>query len=214
MCRPWLWFWGVLPLALIALLALYFKPDPIQSDLAARARAELAENGFGWAEASADGRDLTIVGTAPSQEARESARQVASSVWGVRTVVDNSSLLALADPFVWSASRQAGGAVRLVGFAPSREDVETLVQKAKNLMPGTRVDATRLALARGAPEIGAWRAATALALEHLAGMESGQVSLDGLSYSLAGGARTPDDYESIHDGLRALPREYRLPRAP
>ena len=67
MCRPWRWFWGILPLALIVLLALYFKPAPIESDLSARAASDLAAAGHGWAEVSVDGRDLTLSGTAPSE---------------------------------------------------------------------------------------------------------------------------------------------------
>ena len=81
MCRPWRWFWGIVPLALIALLALYFKPAPMEADLSARTAGDLAAAGYDWAEISFDGRDLTLGGTAPSEEAQSAARSLAARTY-------------------------------------------------------------------------------------------------------------------------------------
>ena len=106
MCRPLHWFWGLIPLALVALLALYFRPQPIEQDLAARTNAALVEAGEAWASIALDGRDVSLTGVAPSEGAKTQAAEIARSVWGVRVVQDATELLALADPFRWRAARR------------------------------------------------------------------------------------------------------------
>jgi OOP family OmpA-OmpF porin len=105
MCRPLYWIWGLIPLALVALLALYFRPTPIEQDLTGRTNAALAEAGEAWASVALDGRDLRLTGVAPSEGAQTQAADIARNVWGVRVVDDTTELLALADPFLWQADK-------------------------------------------------------------------------------------------------------------
>ena len=204
MCRPWRWFWGIVPLALIALLALYFKPAPMEADLSARTAGDLAAAGYDWPEISFDGRDLTLGGTAPSEEAQSAARSLAARTWGVRTVNDISSLLALADPFVWSARRDADG-VTISGNVPSTAARVAMLETARAALPGIDVDVSGLMAARGVPNEAHWTAATRFGLEQLAHLETGEISLRNLAFSVIGAARTPQSYEALFNALKTLP---------
>ena len=205
MCQPWKWFLGLLPLALVALLALYFKPDPIQADLSVRSSQDLSTAGHGWASVTVDGRELTLSGTAPSEAAQLSAREVVAGIWGVRTVNDTTSLLALADPFVFKA-RLENGRVTLSGNVPSTDARSQLSSAAKAVLPGAEIDTQGLAAARGVPGLDEWRAATSFALKQLSGLASGEVSLNNLAYSIIGEAASAKSYESLISDLDALPK--------
>jgi hypothetical protein len=73
--------WG-----LIALAAIYFGVDWIERDLTTRTRAELAGAGLGWASVSYSGRDATLGGVAPGDDARTRALELVESLRGVRAV--------------------------------------------------------------------------------------------------------------------------------
>ncbi|MCB1477797.1 MAG: OmpA family protein [Rhodobiaceae bacterium] len=193
-----------MPLALITLLALYFKPAPIESDLSVRAASDLAAAGHEWAEISVDGRDLTLSGTAPSEEAQGAARSLAMRTWGVRTVNDTSSLLALADPFIWNARRDETG-VRITGNVPSTAARATMFEAARAALPGVDVNVSGLVAARGVPDEAQWTAATRFGLTLLAQLDTGEVSLRNLAFSVIGAASSPQSYETIVTALRALP---------
>jgi outer membrane protein OmpA-like peptidoglycan-associated protein len=62
----------------IALLGYYCShkmkvATPIQNDINTRAQAALDEKNLGWATLAVDGRDITLTGSAPSQDAKNAA---------------------------------------------------------------------------------------------------------------------------------------------
>ncbi len=204
MCRPWLWFWGVIPLALVVLLTLYLKPAPIAEDLASRAADVLAGQDLAWAKVAVDGRDLILSGISPSEQAQAQARDLVADVWGVRRLIDETTLLAMASPFLWSA-RLDGDSIFMTGNVPSSQARADLLSAAQSILPGHTVDDSALVAARGVSDPQVWSEATAFALSQLAGLESGEVSLDDLMLSVSGSARSSDIYESLLDALAEPP---------
>lgn len=88
---------GLVALGLLCFFCVRGHVPSIQSDLIARAGGALAAVGIPWASASADGRELVLAGTAPNEESRKQAGDIARQVWGVRTV-DNRLTVAMAEP--------------------------------------------------------------------------------------------------------------------
>lgn len=86
MCRPHYWLWGLIPLALLAAIAYSLTTPELESRLALAASAALAEAGEPWARITVTGRDVTLHGTAPSQENLDDALAAAASADGVRRV--------------------------------------------------------------------------------------------------------------------------------
>jgi hypothetical protein len=79
--------WG-----LIALAAIYFGLGWVERDLTLRSRAELAGAGQRWASVQYSGRDATLAGTAPSQEARAEVVALVRALPGVRAVRDETTV--------------------------------------------------------------------------------------------------------------------------
>ena len=78
------WFWpGVITIALLTALAVWFLTDPIDRELTETANNAL-ETGNPWASAEIDGRDLVLKGIAPSEEALAEALKIVSETRGVR----------------------------------------------------------------------------------------------------------------------------------
>ena len=81
----WIFPWAIVPLALGA-AALIFNTDSLESQLAAEADTRLKAAGVDWASVSLDGRDATLSGEAPTQEAAAAAAGLVKDTYGIRRV--------------------------------------------------------------------------------------------------------------------------------
>lgn len=84
---------AITTLALVGLAILFFFTvrwgvPHIEGDLNTRCNIALAEQDYGWASATADGRAVILAGYAPSEEHREQAAGLVAGLPGVRKVVD------------------------------------------------------------------------------------------------------------------------------
>ncbi len=86
MCRPLQWVWGLIPVALLAVMAYFFVVPQFELELDLRADEALSEAGQAWARITVEGRDVTLHGTAPSEQALAEALKAAASADGVRHV--------------------------------------------------------------------------------------------------------------------------------
>ena len=77
---------GLLSLLVLLVLCPYCRAPAIEEDIRTRTAAALAAADFAEGQLSVSGRDVTLAGVVPSDEAREQAGKVAADVWGVRTV--------------------------------------------------------------------------------------------------------------------------------
>lgn len=159
---------------------------PIAEDVTTRTTERLKSEGRAWARvASIDGRDVTLAGAAPEPQLRTLAVESADRVFGVRVVVDATTVLPLATPYPFTAERTAGG-VKLSGAVPNEEIRTVLRQAAAEVASGGDV-VDETVLARGAPADFAARAGFAVA--RLADLISGQVAWAGDGLSIGGDPR-------------------------
>ena len=102
MCNWKKWIWpGILRTVLMSALALQMKSGLIEQDLQSKAISGLAQD-HQWASVELDGRDLTLSGAAPSEEAISGALQLADSAYDVRVAESAATLLPIAEPFILS----------------------------------------------------------------------------------------------------------------
>ncbi|GGA93305.1 hypothetical protein GCM10011491_21770 [Brucella endophytica] len=207
--KSWLWP-GVATTTVLTALATWFGAGPVQHDLVSRASAALVGNNQPWATVDADGRDLTLRGTAPDETAQAAATQVASAVPGVRAVDNQSVLPPLSEPFTFRAIKTGDG-ITLTGDVPpgpARMEIVALTERA---VPGIRV-VDDMSVARGAPD--GFPALVGFALAQLADLKEGEVAVSGVDYSVRGSAAGRDAYERLTAAVAgALPGQGRLASA-
>ncbi|MEK1852824.1 MAG: BON domain-containing protein [Phyllobacterium sp.] len=196
------WFWpGVITIALLTVLAGWFLTGPIDQQLTDSANAALeAENP--WASAEIDGRDLTLKGVAPSEEALASALKIAEDTKGVRVVDNQTTLLPLADPFSFVVTKSDDG-ILLSGNVPYGDSRAKILAAAENAMPGIEI-LDELAVARGAPD--GFFDLVNFALAQAAQLTNGEVEISGNIYNISGTAANSADYDALNAALRlAIP---------
>ena len=168
---------GLVATVLLALVAFFVRSGAIERRLTTDVAERLVAQGQDWAAISISGRDVILSGTAPSTEAVQSAVALAANVDGVRGVTDETVLLPVVSPYVWSGER-AGRLVTLSGSVPSEAARNALLVNARRVFPDAEIH-DQMTLGRGAAA--SYGAATRFALERLAGMAVGQLTLtDGI----------------------------------
>jgi outer membrane protein OmpA-like peptidoglycan-associated protein len=189
---------GIVVTILVTLIAIVARNGAIGRDLGAAVTAKLAAEGQTWATVETSARDVTIRGIAPTPESQQAALRVAADVRGVRAVADGSDLLPIVSPYAWTA-RKTGRAVALSGSIPSETYRAVVLAAARRAMPDGEI-ADRMTAARGAPA--AFNAATAFALQRIAGLAEGTVSLTDSTLTVTGTAATPAAYAAMRTALR------------
>lgn len=163
----------------------------IENDLTAKATGELSET-HSWASVDLDGRDLTLTGLAPSQEAQHTALKLADDAYDVRIANNASTLIPLADPYKLSALKD-GNTVILSGSVPSEAVRAEQIAAAKAMAPNATIK-DELTLARGAPA--GFAALSAFAIGQLKGLEGGKATTENLGVSVSGRANDFASYDS------------------
>ncbi|MFN3171172.1 MAG: OmpA family protein [Hyphomicrobiales bacterium] len=178
-------------LVLLTAIAVLVRGGPIEADLTARSIDMLETDGTPWASASLDGRDVTLSGTASTLAARDAAITAAQRVAGVYRI-DTASLavLPLADPYTLSLAVDPQS-VTVTGSVPDGVTRASLLDDVRAMI-GTKTLVDETALARGAP-IG-FDDLASFATTGLPALESGTISLDESTLSVAGDATTLDSY--------------------
>ena len=181
---------GLAATVVLTLLAFFVRSGAVERDLAGRVAERLAADGQDWATVEVAGRNVRIGGTAPSPELQDRAVEVASAVDGVRTAANASGLLAVASPYVWSA-RKAGKVVTLSGNVPSEATRNSVLASARRALPQAEIH-DEMVLARGAPI--SFNSATAFALDRLAGLAEGAITMTDGTLAVSGVATSSASY--------------------
>lgn len=205
MWNPGRWWIGLVPVLVLAGASLYFLQDGIESDILTRAR-EAAEkkagtfDGKGWLDASVAGRDVTIEGRAPSDEAIAAALAAAQGEWGVRQVDSRAALIPPVDQFKWSA-QSTKDKVTLGGMVPGDGSRPAVVAAAQKAFPNAKVEDTMVAV-RGAPaDFPGWAEKILAVLPAI----GGSANLAGKALSVTGAAKDGVTYENALRALSAIP---------
>lgn len=201
MVQPRKWVLGLLPLAVLALVAALWLQGSVEKDLTARVAEGLTRSGLSWAKALVVGRDSTLSGEAPSPEERAKAQSVADNVFGVRKVADAMTVLPEAKPFSITVLRD-GAKITLTGAVPPGEAREKIAEAIRKSGPGlTIVDEMRPA--RGAPA--SFGALVDVGLSNLLKLNQGTLSISDNALSLAGRAADFVGYRDIRVALGKMP---------
>jgi OOP family OmpA-OmpF porin len=205
MWNPGRWWVGLIPVLVLAGASLYLLQDGIESDILTRAR-EAAEtkagtfDGKGWVDASVSGRDVTIEGRAPSDDAIAAAVAAAQGQWGVRQAENKAALIPPVDQFKWSA--QAGkDKVTLGGMVPGDGSRVAVVAAAQKAFPNAKVEDTMLAVRGAPPEFPGWAERILAVLPAI----GGSANLAGKALSVTGSAKDGATYENALRTLAAIP---------
>ncbi|PWV88195.1 BON domain-containing protein [Phyllobacterium myrsinacearum] len=192
------WFWpGLITIVCLTTLAGWFLAEPMDRQLTETVAAALeADNS--WASIEVDGRDLTLKGVAPSEEALASALKIADTTDGIRVVENAATLLPLVDPFSFVVTKSDQG-ILLSGNVPYGDMRAKLLAAAENAMPGIEI-LDEMAVARGAPQ--GFADLANFALQQASQLISGEVRLAGETYSITGTAANAADYEAVTNALK------------
>jgi OOP family OmpA-OmpF porin len=205
MWNPGRWWVGLIPVLVLALASLYFLQDGIETDILTRAR-EAAEqkagtfDGKGWVDASVSGRDVTIAGRAPSEDAIASALAAAQSQWGVRQADSKAALIPPVDVFKWSA-QTSKDKVTLGGMVSGDGSRSAVVAAAQKAFPNAKIEDTMLAVRGAPPEFPGWAERILAVLPTI----GGSASLSGKALSISGAAKDGPTYETALRSLAAIP---------
>jgi outer membrane protein OmpA-like peptidoglycan-associated protein len=211
----------------------------IENDLANRITTELAQSGQLWAGAQVKGREVTLVGEAPSTEAQEAVRSALAKVYGMARITDLTTLpgqivsnglvvsatqievlkpLSRAERKAMQAAEGAytltigkqGNALKLEGNVPDEDAKALLLQLAALHFPEAQLDATNLAVkAEGAPA--GWRSAAGTVLFNLTNLETAEATLTGREIAIKGTVLAADFAESAESKIRAaVPSLYQV----
>ena len=85
-CHPMRWLWGLIPIAMLAWLAVQTEHSYIERDLERRSTEALRGAGHDWAVVAFDGRDGLLAGQPRDRTQLAEAANVVRNVWGVRVV--------------------------------------------------------------------------------------------------------------------------------
>lgn len=198
------WWPGVIPLAILWVVAAWNTTAPLEADLAARSNAALKNTILDKTRVTVAGRDVTFAAEAFSEEGRRSAVASVEASPGVRLVNDATRLVVEAKPFVWSAERDVVR-VTLSGNAPLPASKARILETARAALNGTEV-ADRMGMARGAPP--RFDAAALLLVDQIAKLKDGKIALSDTGVSLSGMARDLGGREAIVAALKNLPEGF------
>lgn len=145
--KKWI-FPGIVATLALSAGTVWFQHSAVEQDLETRTTTALSEK-FKWADVNARGRDLTLVGTAPTELDKSDALELAQNIYGVRIVEDQIKLLPLQSPYNFTASFGTDGIV-LAGYLPNDEAQKNIDTLFTMNLPGIEVT-SQATLARGAP---------------------------------------------------------------
>ena len=197
MCNWKKWIWpGILTTVLLTALALQMKSGLIEQDLQTKAMSGLAQD-HQWASVELDGRDLTLSGAAPSEEAISGALQLADSAYDVRVAKSAATPLPIAEPFIFSAVKGDNKLI-LDGNVPNDQTRKSVTEAAAAAFSGAQV-VDNLTLARGAPD--GFADLAGFGISQSSGLETGTARITGSELSMEGVARDKASFDAIREAL-------------
>ena len=200
------WVPGLLPLALIGVVAGFWQQGRVEQDLGARGGRGLAKAGLEWTKIEIAGRDAVITGEAYSPELRQQALKTLEETFGIRRADDRMSVLPEAKPFTFTALRD-GAKITLTGAVPPGSVRAGLIETIRTAAPGAAI-VDELKPARGS--VAAFPALAAFGLTELGKLDPGSLSISDNAISLSGRAADFAKYADIRSRLAAVPAGGRL----
>lgn len=188
-------------------VALWAK-DRVEARTLAEIDLTLTRSGHQWAEATADGLSVTLMGTAPDEATRFAALSNVGRVVDASRIIDAMEVEASASipppEFSVEILNNSDG-ISLIGLVPTESDPETIIKRAQAIAGDAQVT-NLLESASFAPPPG-WEQALAFGLESLETLPRSKVSIAADRVAITAVADSPEDKLSIEKALsRDAPR--------
>ncbi len=163
----------------------------------------LSSQGHEWTEATADGLQITLTGTAPDEATRFSALSAVGTVIDASRIQDQMQVAASAQikapQFSVEVLNNEDG-ISLIGLVPLESGPETIVERARQISNTEQVT-DLLESADFAPPPG-WERALAFGLNTLEALPRSKVSISPERVAVKAVAEDPDDKRRIERALR------------
>ena len=198
-CNPLRWLLGLIPILLLAGVAILAERERIEKDLAERSQKALEAAGFGWARAAFDGRDALISGLAFEEAEPDGANKLVARTHGVRIVHSDARLIDKVERYDWVAVRR-DSRIRLGGLVPNEKTRREIIGIARAMFPRHEI-ADKMTLARGAPSLDTWLGGVGFGLKQLALLKSGSVHLDITELTVTGEAVDAPAFRAVKTAL-------------
>ncbi len=198
--------------AVICLIGARFAVVAIEENTRHAVRNTLDLQGMTWTEVDADGLQVFLAGTAPTEATRFKALSVAGTVVDAARVIDQmlvEDTAALAPPRFSIEILRNDATVSLIGLAPAAMDREGFVAEvAKAAGDGTVSDFLELA---DYPAPAGWDGAVGYAVRSLRHLERTKISVDASRVEVTATAESLEDKVRIESELnRRVPEDIRI----
>ncbi|ODT70898.1 MAG: hypothetical protein ABS75_10790 [Pelagibacterium sp. SCN 63-23] len=167
------------------------------ADLTAEGEHALRAAQLSWGRIGLDARDLSLAGTASTTVERDAAMAVLAAIPGIRAVRETVTIAPLATPYEIQVSVE-NGAISLSGAVPNESVLNELAA-----LP--TLAAADLVVRSGQPDEIAWRAGVDFALAQADLLESGALTLSGLTVSTRGSTNSERALGALQIALADLP---------
>src|SRR5262245_3539433 len=211
MHQPSKWWVGLIPIAALWVLANGVRAEPVEADVAARAKEVLTEAGdiASAMTTKALGRDVLIEGLEFADGDRGRMGQQVDQASGVRLVDWRLQRVLPARPFEFAATREQDR-FRLTGSVPSPAIRNKVLAMAKDAGAGKEA-IDNLAYAAGQPND--FESIVAYGLAEAAKLDDGSFALLDNGYSISGAAASFEIFDAAVAATKRLPAGLVLARA-
>ncbi len=198
--------------AAASLLAASYSVTLIEDNSEIGVREALDDAGMAWAEVQADGLQVTVAGTAPTEAARFAALSTAGSVVDAARVIDEmqvKAVAALAPPRFSAEILRNDAGLSIIGLIPEELDRETLVERFSQI-GGDAPVADLIETARF-PAPDGLETAMEFALVAMERLPRAKVSIEAHSVAITAITDSPEEKADLERFLnRTAPPELRL----
>lgn len=199
------WLFGAVVLLIVGAVFGLMTGDSRIQDMSANVQADLLAAGHDWVDVDMAGNVVTLSGTAPDQDARQSAVTTAQNAFcsacrekhrwhEVKDAIDVGTPVAqlpVQDIYTFSARKLSSGDVTISGYAPSEQSRSAILRNAQEVFGDAQMNADDITLASGAPDL-AWSDAVNFYVSNLAQLDQGRVLLEGREGALQGTTSDPE----------------------
>ena len=192
-------------LGLAGYSAITYKAPEIQADIERRAAQSLAALEIEGVAVAVDGRHVALDGKISDDADRRQLLAAVAAVPGALGPIDRLEHRLAVSPYRFTAEKGEDGAVVIEGHAPDSEAKATIEADAASLF-GDRVDLA-IEVAEGAPS-DAWTAAAVAALDTLATVRRGKLTIVDREVTLEGDVSSATDLDAIEIFAGMMPDDF------
>ncbi|WP_375691927.1 OmpA family protein [Pseudooceanicola sp. LIPI14-2-Ac024] len=189
--------------ALICIITATFAVSQVEAQTETRIRDALDEAQLGWAEVQADGLQLHLTGTAPSEARRFSALTVAGREIDASRIIDHMSVKPaedLAPPRFSVEILRSDDDLSLIGLIPASTDRDALLARLQKLRGVEEVADLLDAADHRAPR--GWTEALDYAVKALAIVPRSKISVEAGHVAVTGMADSPEQRRQMESQLK------------